>query len=171
MTTEKKEYGKPLPPVDKWSAPFWEGIKKHQPVARKCKSCGHIHYPYSAVCTNCLSYEHEWVKLSGQGTVYSTAIYYQLWRPSFKDDIPYSTVLVDLDEGIHLPGNMVGINNEDIDVGMRVEMVFDDVTPEATIYRFKPMQPLQFAPHPLGRRYRYEDRPRPNPVAEPPRSP
>ena len=160
MATEKKDYDKPVPLIEKWSQPFWDSIKTHRPLIRKCKN-GHVNFPYTALCGRCGSHEHQWVPLSGKGTIFSFAIYYQLWHSGWKDDVPYNAVLVELDEGIQVPGDVVGIKNEEIDVGMRVEMAFDDVTPEVTIWHFQPLEPLQFAAHPLGRRYRYEDRPKP----------
>jgi hypothetical protein len=35
--------------------------------------------------------------------------------------------------------NLVGISNHDIRTGMKVEVVFDDVTEEITLARFKPL--------------------------------
>ena len=35
--------------------------------------------------------------------------------------------------------NLVGVGNADIRVGTRVEVVFDDVTPEVTLPRFRPV--------------------------------
>ena len=53
-------------------------------------------------------------------------------------DIPYNAVQIRLEEGICLTGNVVGIANEALRVGLPVEVVFDDVTPEATLTRFRP---------------------------------
>jgi hypothetical protein len=36
-------------------------------------------------------------------------------------------------------GNIVNCKNEDIYAGMPVEVVFDDVTPEVTLPRWKPI--------------------------------
>ena len=35
--------------------------------------------------------------------------------------------------------NLVGISNHDIRTGIKVEVVFDDVTEEITLARFKPL--------------------------------
>jgi hypothetical protein len=47
-------------------------------------------------------------------------------------------VQVELDEGPRLTANVVGIGNEDLKVGMPVEMIFDDAAREITMPRFQP---------------------------------
>jgi uncharacterized OB-fold protein len=47
-------------------------------------------------------------------------------------------VQVELDEGVRLTGNVVGASNDALQVGLAVEVVFDDVTPDATLPRFRP---------------------------------
>lgn len=161
MNTRQDQYNKPLPPMNTWSKPFWDSVNNRKPLVRKCQS-GHIHLPFHSTCTKCPSDKHDWVNLTGTGTIYSMAIYYQLWHSGWTNEIPYNTVLVDLDEGVQVPGDIVAIKNDDIDVGMRVEMVFEDILPGITIWHFKPIEPLQFATHPLGRAHNYEERPKPN---------
>ena len=63
------------------------------------------------------------------------------WLPAFRDDLPYNAVQVELDEGVRLTGNVVGLPNRDLKVGLPVEVVFDDVSPTATLPRFRPVTP------------------------------
>jgi hypothetical protein len=46
-------------------------------------------------------------------------------------------VQVQLDEGPRLTSNLVDVPNGELRVGMAVEVVFDDVTPEITLPRFR----------------------------------
>jgi uncharacterized OB-fold protein len=96
-----------------------------------------VHLPPGPVCTNCLSAEQDWVRLSGKGTIYSYGIYYQLWHPGFKGDIPYNVALVQLAEGPQIISQVVGCKNEELDCGLAVEVVFDDVTPEVALPKFR----------------------------------
>ena len=57
--------------------------------------------------------------------------------PSFAADLPYNVVQVQLDEGPRLTANLVNVPNAEITIGMRVEVVFDDVTPEVSLPRFR----------------------------------
>ena len=52
--------------------------------------------------------------------------------------MPYNAVQVELEEGVRLTGNVVGLPNEALRVGLPVEVVFDDVRPDFTITRFAP---------------------------------
>lgn len=82
----------------------------------------------------------EWVKVSGRGQVYSYGIYHQLYHPAWKADLPYNIAWIKLDEGPILLSNVIECKNEDLYVGMPVTVVFDDVTAEDTLPRFKPIK-------------------------------
>lgn len=60
------------------------------------------------------------------------------WLPAFEADIPYNAVQVEMEEGVRLTGNVVDASNEVLRVGLPVEVVFDEVTPEVTLPRFRP---------------------------------
>lgn len=131
------EYSKPLPVIETWNAPYWQAAKRHEFVAQQCRACSYIHLPPGPVCTNCLATEQDWLRLSGKGTIYSYGIYYQLWHPGFKEDIPYNVALIELAEGPQIISQVVGCRNEELDCGLEVEVVFDDVTPEITLPKFR----------------------------------
>ena len=131
------EYLKPLPTITDENREFWDGAKRGEIRMQKCGGCGHIRYPISHVCPKCLSYDFEWSDLSGRGKVFSYVVFHQLYNRAFEKDVPYNVALVQLDEGPRMYGNVVGVPNDDVKVGDMVEAVFDPVTPEVTIPRFK----------------------------------
>ena len=57
------------------STPFWEGVKKHELLIQKCKSCGKLLVPPRPMCPSCLSTEKEWVPAAGKGKIYSWVTY------------------------------------------------------------------------------------------------
>jgi uncharacterized OB-fold protein len=65
-------------------------------------------------------------------------VVHKAWFPAFEADLPYNVVQVELDEGPRLTANAVEIRNEELRVGLPVEIAFDDVTPELTMPRFRP---------------------------------
>ena len=81
----------------------------------------------------------EWQKLSGKGKVYSYTIYQRVYHPGFKNDVPYSVAIIHLDEGPSMISNIVGCKMEDIKIDMPVEVVFEDVTDEFSLPKFKPL--------------------------------
>ena len=78
----------------------------------------------------------EWVESSGKGTVYAHTISYQPAHPSFKDDVPYVLAIIELEEGWRMNSNVVNIDPQDVTIGMPVEVVWDDVTPEISLPKF-----------------------------------
>jgi len=54
--------------------------------------------------------------------------------------VPYVLAIIELDEGVRMHSNVVGIDPKEVEIGMRVEVVWDDVTPEFSLPKFRPIQ-------------------------------
>lgn len=134
------EYNKPLPVPDQYTQGYWDAARRHELVMQWCPHCGIYMFPPDPMCPNCNSFDREWKRVSGRGSVYSWFVVHYATHPDFAGDVPYAVALVQLDEqeDLRIPGNIVGCRPEDIQAGMRVEVVFDDVTPEFTLPRWKP---------------------------------
>ena len=131
-------YGKPVPEPDRVTAPFWEAARRNRLIVQRCPDCGtHQFYP-QAWCRQCWSDRLEWVDAEGKGTVYSFTAIHRAPSRSFEQDVPYTVALVDLDEGCRMITNIVGVRPEDVHVGMRVEAVFEAITPEISLPKFRP---------------------------------
>lgn len=132
-------YAKPLPDIhDRLNAPYWQAAKRHELSMQRCPRCGFVRFPAAKFCPECLEENDEWVTLSGRGTVWSFGVYHHVFNRTFAEDIPYNVALVELEEGPRLITNIVGIPNEEITIGMPVEVAFDDVTDEVTLVKFRP---------------------------------
>lgn len=121
--------------VYKSSTPFWEGIKEKQLLLQRCKECGKWLHPPRPVCPKCRSREQEWVPSAGKGTIYSWVTIHESPHAAFKS--PYTVVLVEMDEGPRLVSNMIDIAAEDLQIGMPVEVVFDDIAEDLTLPKFR----------------------------------
>ncbi len=135
------DYNKPLPVIEKWNAPYWEAAKRHEFVAQKCRACSYVHLPPGPACTNCLSSEQEWIRLSGKGTIYSFGIYHQLWHPGFKEEVPYNVALIELAEGPQIISQVIGCNNNELTCGAAVEVTFEEITTEIALPKFRLQRP------------------------------
>jgi hypothetical protein len=134
-----KEYKKPLPKPTPWSKPFWDGCKRHELFIQNCKDCKNpIFYP-KLFCPHCLSPNLEWVKAGGRGKVYSYTVVHSYAPTEFSEDIPYIVAVIELQEGVRLMSNIVGCLPETVKCDMEVEVIFDDVTKEITLPKFKPI--------------------------------
>ena len=56
----------------------------------------------------------------------------------FMKDVPYTVAVIRLEEGVQLMSNLIGCAPEQIRCDMDVEVVFDDVTEDFTLPKFKP---------------------------------
>jgi uncharacterized OB-fold protein len=136
MTTS--EYKKPLPRPTVVSAPFWEAAKQHRLVVQECSACGNVqHYP-RPFCVRCAGTELRWKECTGTGTVYAFTVVRQAANQAFAGDLPYVHAVVELAEGPHMTTTITGCAPEDVRVGMPVQAVFDDATPDITLIRFRP---------------------------------
>ena len=135
------EYKKPLPTPDIETKEYWEGCKRHKLLIQKCKDCGTYRFPPMPMCPGCNSMNKEWAKVSGRGRIYSWFVVHYATHPDFVDEVPYAVVLVELEEqaNLRIPSNMVDCKIEDIRAGMPVEVVFEDVTDEISLPRFRPV--------------------------------
>jgi hypothetical protein len=129
-------------------APFWEAARRRQLVVQRCRGCGAHRFPARSLCARCLGREAEWVPVGGRGTVFSFAVMHQVYHPGFADDVPYAVVVVELEEGARLISNLVDCPLDAITIGMPVEVVFDDVTPEVTLPKFRPRLRHERGPSP-----------------------
>jgi len=134
----------PPPPVPEISAamrPFFDAAREHRLVVQQCRPCGALRFPARETCTQCLARDARWVPVTGRGTVFSYTVVHQVYHPGFADAVPYPVVIVELEEGVRMVSNLVDSATTDIAVGMPVEVVFDEITPEVTLPRFRPASP------------------------------
>jgi uncharacterized OB-fold protein len=128
---------KPLPQITPEMAPFWEAARRHQLVVQRCRGCGAHRFPARDICSRCLSRDAEWALVCGRGTVFSYAVMHQVYHPGFADEVPYAVVQVELEEGGRLLTNVVDCPPDELTIGMPVEVVFEDRTPEVTLPKFR----------------------------------
>jgi uncharacterized OB-fold protein len=131
-------YQKPLPVRTAENGPYWDSAKRHGLQLQQCRGCERFRYPPAKFCPRCLSDETDWREISGRGTVYSFIVVHQRYDPSFAEDLPYNVAIVELEEGPRLTTNVVDCANGDLQVGMAVELTYDDVTEEFTLPKFRP---------------------------------
>lgn len=122
-------YAKPRPNIDYDIKPFWDGLREHKFLLLRCKQCGAWYWP-AAYCRRHKNAPFmggmEWTPASGRGTVFAFNIHHAAFDPAFQEDIPYVYALIELDEGPMFGTNVIGCKPEDVHIGARVEIVFED---------------------------------------------
>ena len=136
------EYAKPLPTPNPDTKPYWDACKEHELRAQQCSTCGCFRWPPQGVCPSCYSWDFQWAKLPDNGTICSFVVVHHVSVPAFADDIPYVIAQITMDgtdNRVMLTSNVIDCPWEEVKVGMAVRVVFDDVTPECTLPKFRPV--------------------------------
>ena len=128
---------KPLPQIAPDMAPFFEAARRRALVVQQCERCGTLRFPARAICSRCLGRDARWVPVSGRGAIFSFAVMHQAMHPGFAAELPYPVVVVQLDEGPRLLSNLVDCPLPEVRIGLPVEVVFEALTPEITLPKFR----------------------------------
>lgn len=131
-------YTKPLPLITELSKVFYDGCKEGKLLYQKCSDCSEVIFYPKMLCSNCMGRNLEWVPSSGRGKIFSFTIGYDMVPTEFANDTPFVLATVILEEGFTILTNIVECNLDQLVCDMPVEVVFDPVTPEITLPRFKP---------------------------------
>lgn len=133
-----KPYTKPLPrPDDAGNAPHWAAARAGKLKFQRCTECGRFRFPAAPICPHCRARGTQWDTASGKGVVESFCRFHKAYWPGFENELPYLVVQVLLDNGVRMYSNLVGVPDEQVRIGMAVEAVFDAVTPDVTLVRFR----------------------------------
>ena len=119
--------------------PFWDATLQGKLLLPRCRRCQtFIWYP-KTLCSPCGSMEVDWVESAGTGTVYTfTIMRATRGAGPFGPAVPYVIAYVELDEGPRVMTNIVGCNVDDVAIGQRVRVQFDDTGEGAALPRFRP---------------------------------
>lgn len=98
-------------------------LKDGRLMGTRCTQCGYQTFPPRADCPECMSGAFEFVEYSGRGTLY-TYTEIAAAPTGFDDVVPYTILVVDLEEG----GRLLGWRGETLPldtlrIGMPVQVV------------------------------------------------
>lgn len=116
----------PRPNPSEEGQPFWDYLKEGELRIQRCTGCSRFRQPPQPMCPECSSFEAEWVKVSGRGSIYSYVVSRQAIHPALVDKVPFLTVSVALDEGPHLTSNMLDVSPDEVEIGMPVTLEITD---------------------------------------------
>jgi uncharacterized OB-fold protein len=127
-----------LAPVGELNRPHKEGLNAGELRLQYCRECGAYQLPPESFCYSCPSTDLDWRAVDGGGTVYSFIVVHQRGHPAFTARVPYNVAVIELDEGPRLLANVLGIENEALEIGMRVRPSIRQVTEEQAALFFEP---------------------------------
>lgn len=131
--------GMPMPLADATTLPFWQAAAEHRLVVQRCAACAHTRHPPAPVCPECRSEAAEWLELDGRGELYTYTIVH---RPlAAGQALPFVIAVVALagSGGLRMISNVVGVDPAALEIGMPVQLVWEDMSADLAIPRFRPV--------------------------------
>lgn len=128
----------PLPDVDDpIMQPFWAGAHEHKLLMQRETASGKTVWPPKPMYWKGGG-RLEWFEASGRGEVYTYVVAHAPFLPALEHLLPHIMVVVQLDEGARIVGYMKNCKPEEMSFGMRVRVVFEDLTDRATLPVWEP---------------------------------
>jgi uncharacterized OB-fold protein len=126
---------RPRPAITSDSAFFWEGLAQRQLLLQRCARCGYLHHPPGPMCPRCHASDWSAQQSSGRGVIHSFVVVHHPQLPGF--DYPLPVALIELEEGVRLVANLIGLSAAQVRIGMAVEVQFLEVEPGYVLYAFR----------------------------------
>ena len=127
-----------LPQLRDRNRHFWTSGERGELCFLRCTSCRHYVHPPAPLCPDCLSRDLAPEAVSGRAVVHTYTINHQPWIPGFEP--PYVVAIVELEEqpGLRLTTNVVHCEVDDVEIGMPVTVVFEDLGDGIYLPLFEP---------------------------------
>ncbi len=137
MSITHGAYDKPLPTMDGLTREFYDWCKRRELRFQRCSDCRSWRHVPREMCAACGSWNWEWARSSGRGTVFTWTVVARALHPAFQHTVPYAPVVIGMEAGVRLISEIVDCAPDRLEIGMRVEVIFDDVTADITLPKFR----------------------------------
>jgi uncharacterized OB-fold protein len=129
-----------LPRLTDLNRDFWTGGKDGELRFLRCQQCGYYNHPPTPLCPICHSKELKFEPVSGRATLWTYSVNYQPWMPG--PELPYILAIVAIpeQEGLRLTTNLVGIEPDQVEIGMPLEVTFENHDDDVWIPLFRPVE-------------------------------
>jgi uncharacterized OB-fold protein len=128
-----------LPRLTDLNRAFWTGGQVGELRFQRCQECGYFNHPPTPICPMCHSKELKFEAVSGRATLWTFSVNYQPWMPG--PELPYVVAIVAIpeQEGLRLTTNLIGVPPDQVEIGMDLEVTFQNYDDEVWIPLFKPV--------------------------------
>jgi uncharacterized OB-fold protein len=114
-----------VPALGEYTSPYFASGKIQ---FQTCTECGTLQHPPDELCGACQGTRLEFREYGSEGRIETFAVVHQAVHPKLKDALPYTVVVVSVDDapGVHAVGNIVNRPSGDVQIGQRVRAVFEE---------------------------------------------
>lgn len=134
-------YSGPIPKPTPETQPFWDAAKQRRLIFQACDACGARYFYPRPLCPQCLSRAVRWVDASGRARLHTFVITHRPPR-NYPVAAPFVIGIVELEEGPRLMSHVVGVapDPQALRCDMPLEVVFEDITADITLPKFRPRE-------------------------------
>jgi uncharacterized protein len=132
-----EEIVKPTPKLEGLAGEFYGWLKKRELRFQCCSACGTWRHVPRVLCATCGSSEWTWRQSTGRGRLFTWTVVVRPMHEAFVNDSPYAPAVIELEEGVRLLSEVVDCDPDALEIDMPVEVVFEDVTDEVTLPKFR----------------------------------
>ena len=108
------------------SEPYWAAAAKGELLLQRCENCAEFTFYPRYACPTCGTGDLVWTPSRGRGTLFTYTIARRSTHPRLNSRVPYVVAIVELDEGPRMTSAIVAATVEDVRIGRRVRVVFED---------------------------------------------
>lgn len=118
---------------NKW---WWEACDDGKVLIQRCQSCGALRHPPRPMCGECQSMEWDSIESTLDGEVLSHTEIHHPKIPGYQ--YPLVCAVIKLAEGTNLVANIVGCSPSDVQIGMKVKGVLEQIDEKTMLPQFYP---------------------------------
>ena len=122
---------------------FYKFLAQGKLMAGKCLKCGKIHLPPRPLCDKCFSQKFTWTPVPSKGKLLTYTVIH-VAPQQFQDMAPYAVGIIQLENGLKIPGMISSVTQEQLKIGMYLTIDFGACNttqqwPQWPRYCFKPL--------------------------------
>lgn len=117
---------------------FYEQMASGTLHLQQCGDCERFRHPPRYRCAECFSVAYRWTPSPGRGRLFAWTVTHFPFDRGWADDLPYATVVAELDEGVRLLGAWPGDDFASLHPGLPVVAQVDTATHPFPFVTFRP---------------------------------
>ncbi len=103
----------------------------------ECVDCERPHFYPRTICPHCNSENIQILEGSGRGEIYTFTTQYRAGHPSLNFSVPYTLVVVEMNEGYRMMADLLGVEPQAVQIGSRVVAEIERPAGEYPIVHFR----------------------------------
>ena len=123
---------------------FWAGTTVGELRIQHCADCGTLRHPPGPRCPSCGNMTPGYIAAAGTGEVYSYVVHHHPPVPGKK--LPIVIALVELPEGVRMVGELLGVEPDQVRIGLPVRAEFVRIDDDLTLPAWRAMSSTALPP-------------------------